>query len=99
MCTKSIICFRNPEEIPWGETGAEYVVEFTGVFTDKDKAAAHLKVTLVGFTTTATTILIHAALQKLYVLANNGSPNLPTYCICYFSYARNSAVSIFKFML
>ncbi|KAE8734527.1 Glyceraldehyde-3-phosphate dehydrogenase, cytosolic [Hibiscus syriacus] len=34
---------RNPEEIPWGETGAEYVVESTGVFTDKDKAAAHLK--------------------------------------------------------
>lgn len=35
---------RNPEEIPWGESGAEYVVESTGVFTDKDKAAAHLKV-------------------------------------------------------
>ncbi|KAH9720727.1 glyceraldehyde-3-phosphate dehydrogenase GAPC1 [Citrus sinensis] len=34
---------RNPEEIPWAETGAEYVVESTGVFTDKDKAAAHLK--------------------------------------------------------
>ncbi|XP_031248317.1 glyceraldehyde-3-phosphate dehydrogenase, cytosolic-like [Pistacia vera] len=34
---------RNPEEIPWGETGAEYVIESTGVFTDKDKAAAHLK--------------------------------------------------------
>ncbi|KAG8082431.1 hypothetical protein GUJ93_ZPchr0014g47589 [Zizania palustris] len=34
---------RNPEEIPWGETGADYVVESTGVFTDKDKAAAHLK--------------------------------------------------------
>ncbi|KAK9104207.1 hypothetical protein Scep_021051 [Stephania cephalantha] len=34
---------RNPEEIPWGETGAEFVVESTGVFTDKDKAAAHLK--------------------------------------------------------
>ena len=38
------IDFRNPEEIPWGETGADYVVESTGVFTDKDKAAAHLKV-------------------------------------------------------
>lgn len=36
--------WRNPEEIPWGETGAEFVVESTGVFTDKDKAAAHLKV-------------------------------------------------------
>jgi glyceraldehyde 3-phosphate dehydrogenase len=34
---------RNPEEIPWGEAGAEYVIESTGVFTDKDKAAAHLK--------------------------------------------------------
>ncbi|XP_052195634.1 glyceraldehyde-3-phosphate dehydrogenase 2, cytosolic [Diospyros lotus] len=41
---KSVAVFgmRNPEEIPWGETGADYVVESTGVFTDKDKAAAHL---------------------------------------------------------
>ncbi|CAH9117336.1 unnamed protein product [Cuscuta europaea] len=35
--------FRNPEEIPWAAAGADYVVESTGVFTDKDKAAAHLK--------------------------------------------------------
>ncbi|KAI5404695.1 hypothetical protein KIW84_051744 [Lathyrus oleraceus] len=34
---------RNPEEIPWGEVGADFVVESTGVFTDKDKVAAHLK--------------------------------------------------------
>ena len=44
---------RNPEEIPWAEAGAEFVVESTGVFTDKDKAAAHLKVCfliiLLGF--------------------------------------------------
>ncbi|KAG5230283.1 hypothetical protein OIU78_030042 [Salix suchowensis] len=39
----SVFGVRNPEEIPWGETGAEYIVEATGVFTDKDKAAAHLK--------------------------------------------------------
>ncbi|XP_028052133.1 glyceraldehyde-3-phosphate dehydrogenase, cytosolic-like isoform X2 [Camellia sinensis] len=37
---------RNPEEILWGEVGAEYVVESMGVFTDKDKAAAHLKVVI-----------------------------------------------------
>ncbi|KAK7381025.1 hypothetical protein VNO78_33549 [Psophocarpus tetragonolobus] len=41
--TVSVFGVRNPEEIPWGEAGADYVVESTGVFTDKDKAAAHLK--------------------------------------------------------
>ncbi|CAL0327993.1 unnamed protein product [Lupinus luteus] len=39
----TVFGFRNPEEIPWGEHGADYVVESTGVFTDKAKAAAHLK--------------------------------------------------------
>jgi glyceraldehyde 3-phosphate dehydrogenase len=34
---------RDPAEIPWGKHGADIVVESTGVFTDKAKAAAHLK--------------------------------------------------------
>merc|ERR1712044_98576 len=34
---------RNPDEIKWGEAGAEYVVESSGVFTAKEKAALHLK--------------------------------------------------------
>ncbi|XP_020254116.1 glyceraldehyde-3-phosphate dehydrogenase 2, cytosolic-like [Asparagus officinalis] len=36
-------CCRNPEEIPWAETGAEYIIEPTSIFTDKDKAATHLQ--------------------------------------------------------
>jgi len=30
---------RDPTKIPWGKTGAEYVVESTGVFTTKEKAS------------------------------------------------------------
>jgi glyceraldehyde 3-phosphate dehydrogenase len=33
---------KNPAEIKWGESGADYVVESTGVFTTVDKAKAHL---------------------------------------------------------
>jgi glyceraldehyde 3-phosphate dehydrogenase len=34
---------RNPETIPWGSVGAEYLVDATAQFRTLDKAAAHLK--------------------------------------------------------
>ena len=34
---------KDPANIPWGTHGATYVVESTGIFTDKAKASAHLK--------------------------------------------------------
>jgi len=32
----------NPAEIPWGECGADYVVESTGVFLTEEKAQGHI---------------------------------------------------------
>jgi len=39
-----VTCFteRDPTAIKWGDAGAKYVVESTGVFTTIDKAKAHL---------------------------------------------------------
>jgi glyceraldehyde 3-phosphate dehydrogenase len=34
---------RDPANIPWGNLGADIVIESTGAFTDATKAAAHLK--------------------------------------------------------
>ena len=34
---------RDPAQIPWSEMGVELVIESTGIFTDADKAAGHLK--------------------------------------------------------
>jgi len=33
---------RNPADLKWNEVGAEYVVESTGLFLDKEKCQAHL---------------------------------------------------------
>ena len=39
----SVHAERDPTQIPWGASGADYVIESTGVFTTKDSASAHLK--------------------------------------------------------
>ena len=34
---------KRPEDIPWSENNVDIVMECTGLFTDKEKAAGHLK--------------------------------------------------------
>jgi glyceraldehyde 3-phosphate dehydrogenase len=38
-----VVSERNPADIPWGEFGVDVVIESTGIFTSRDKAAAHLE--------------------------------------------------------
>jgi glyceraldehyde 3-phosphate dehydrogenase len=38
-----VLANRNPAELPWAALGVDVVLECTGFFTSKEKAAAHLK--------------------------------------------------------
>jgi glyceraldehyde 3-phosphate dehydrogenase len=38
-----VLSKRDPKELGWGELGVDVVIESTGFFTDRDKAAAHLE--------------------------------------------------------
>ena len=37
-----VVSHRDPKDIPWGDLGVDVVIESTGIFADRDKAAAHL---------------------------------------------------------
>ncbi|MEY2754663.1 MAG: glyceraldehyde-3-phosphate dehydrogenase, partial [Actinomycetota bacterium] len=37
-----VLSERDPKSLPWGELGVDVVIESTGIFTSRDKAAMHL---------------------------------------------------------
>jgi glyceraldehyde 3-phosphate dehydrogenase len=43
MGPMKVFAERDPSKLPWGDLKVDIVFECTGVFTDKEKAAAHLK--------------------------------------------------------
>jgi glyceraldehyde 3-phosphate dehydrogenase len=38
-----VLAERDPAKLPWGELGADIVMESTGLFASKEKASAHIK--------------------------------------------------------
>lgn len=40
--TLRVLSERNPADLPWDELGVDVVIESTGIFNSRDKAAAHL---------------------------------------------------------
>ena len=37
-----VLSERDPKALPWADLGVDVVIESTGIFTDRDKAAAHI---------------------------------------------------------
>jgi glyceraldehyde 3-phosphate dehydrogenase len=37
-----VLTERDPSKLPWGDLGVDIVIESTGIFTDREKAALHL---------------------------------------------------------
>jgi glyceraldehyde 3-phosphate dehydrogenase len=37
-----VLSERDPSKLPWGDLGADIVIESTGIFTDREKAALHI---------------------------------------------------------
>ncbi|MBV9344863.1 MAG: type I glyceraldehyde-3-phosphate dehydrogenase [Gammaproteobacteria bacterium] len=74
---------RDPAKLPWGEVGAEYVLECTGLFTSKAKASAHLKggarrvvISAPGGEDVDATIVYgvnHATLKSTHTVISNAS--------------------------
>ncbi len=38
-----VLAEREPRKLPWGKLGVDVVMECTGIFTDRDRAASHLE--------------------------------------------------------
>jgi glyceraldehyde 3-phosphate dehydrogenase len=64
---KKIICtaIRNPEELPWKDLGVDVVLECTGIFRSRDKAAMHLK----------------AGARRVVISAPAATKDVPTYVL------------------
>jgi glyceraldehyde 3-phosphate dehydrogenase len=42
FCKPRVVAEKDPAKLPWKELGVDVVIEATGLFTDKEKASAHL---------------------------------------------------------
>jgi glyceraldehyde 3-phosphate dehydrogenase len=97
---------RDPKNLPWGDLGIDIVLECTGIFTARDKAAFHLeagaKRVLVsapasGADKTIVYGVNHDALTKDDLVVSNAS--CTTNCLAPVAYVLNNAIGIEKGMM
>ena len=101
-----VTAVRNPAELPHKELGVDIVLECTGIFTTRDKAAAHLeggaKKVIVsapadGADLTVVYGINHDQLTKDHVVISNGS--CTTNCLAPMAMIANQTVGIEKGMM
>src|SRR3984957_9093482 len=77
-----VTAVRDPAQLPWKELGVEIALECTGIFTAKDKAAAHLtagaKRVLISAPADGADLTVvygvnHDKLDKAHPIVSNGS--------------------------
>ncbi|MCB1419185.1 MAG: aldehyde dehydrogenase, partial [Notoacmeibacter sp.] len=97
---------RDPKNLPWGELGIDIVMECTGIFTARDKAAMHLeagaKRVLVsapaeGADKTIVYGVNHDVLTKDDLVVSNAS--CTTNCLAPVAFVLNNAIGIEKGMM
>ena len=92
---------RNPADLPWGKLGVDVVMECTGIFTARDKAAAHLdagaKRVLVSAPASNADLTVvygvnHKKLRKSHKVVSNAS--CTTNCLAPVAFVLDKAVGI-----
>lgn len=104
--TFKVTAVKDPAQLPHKELGVDIVLECTGIFTSRDKAAAHLaagaKKVIVsapaeGADLTVVYGINHALLGKDHVVISNGS--CTTNCLAPMAKVMNELVGIEKGMM
>jgi glyceraldehyde 3-phosphate dehydrogenase len=104
--TFKVTAVRNPAELPHAEMGVDIVLECTGIFTARDKAAAHLaagakKVIVSAPAENADLTVVyginHEKLGKDHVVISNGS--CTTNCLAPMALIMNELVGLEKGMM
>jgi glyceraldehyde 3-phosphate dehydrogenase len=98
-----VLAVRNPAELPWGALGIDIVMECTGIFTARDKAAIHLqggaKRVLVSAPSDGADLTVvygvnHQKLTSDHVVVSNAS--CTTNCLSPVAKALHDAIGIEK---
>ncbi len=101
-----VLAERDPSKLPWKEMGIDIAMECTGIFTARDKAAAHLaagaKRVLVSAPAEGADLTVvygvnHQKLTKEHLVVSNAS--CTTNCLAPVAQVLNEAIGIEKGMM